>query len=144
MTWDTYETEIGAISVQEAGNRIVVAKAAMGVQVATIWGHLKPTMSHAIVTHAIEMLATYPYLLAFHNWASMTGYDTPCREQLTRWAMRHKHDSKLHLALRSPIVSMGVAVANLALGNVLVVHRNVESLQAALRDASSAAQRQVP
>lgn len=131
--WNTYASTRDAVRVEDGSGRIVVAAVVPGVQVATIWGHFTPTLSRAIVVHASEQLTAAPFLTAFHNWTEMTGYETACREQLTRWAMRHRHDSKLHLLLRSPIVAMGVTVANLALGNVLVVHRSLSSLRGELQ-----------
>jgi hypothetical protein len=130
--WDTYASTSGALEVDDRVGRIVLAAARPGVQVVTIWGHLTPAMSRAITSHASAQLNSAPYLVAFHNWREMTGYESSCRGLLTQWAMRHKHDSKLHLVFGSPIVAMGVTVANLALGNVLQVHMSLDSMLATM------------
>lgn len=130
--WETYASSLDAVEVDDGVGRIVVACSRPGVQVATVWGHLTPALSRAITTHASAQLKTTPYLVAFHNWREMTGYESSCRGQLTQWAMRHKHDTKLHLVFGSPLVAMGVTVANLALGNVLNVHLTLDSILAAM------------
>jgi hypothetical protein len=56
----------------------------------------------------------------FSDWYDMTGYDSRARVELTRWmSWMRPRISDLHLLVRSKIVSMGVAVANLALGGWL-------------------------
>ncbi len=55
--------------------------------------------------------------LLFTDWYDMTGYDSAARVELTRWmSWMRPRISEFHLLVRSKIVAMGVAVANLALG----------------------------
>ncbi len=135
--WNSHATAEGALSLEEAKGRTVVYARSPHVLIVTVVGQLSAAMARLELTQATALLATAPRLSIFHNWAEMTGYESAAREQLTRWTMRHKHDTRPHLLLRSPLVSMGVSVANLALGNILIVHSTLESLQAAMQMALS-------
>ncbi len=56
----------------------------------------------------------------FSDWYDMRGYDTAARVELTRWlGWMRPRISEYHLLVRSRLVAMGVAVANLALGGWL-------------------------
>ena len=63
----------------------------------------------------------------------MTGYDSAFRQGMTEWArqMINERNAVLHVYMKSKIVQMGVAVANLALGGVLQVHPSKAALERA-------------
>lgn len=72
-------------------------------------------------------------LVVFHDWLDMIGYTSECRTRLTRWSLdRRSAYADVHLAVRSKLVSMGVEVANLALGGLIRTHGSRASLEAAL------------
>lgn len=72
----------------------------------------------------------------FHDWLGMTGYESRCRQRLTRWSLEHLDAyGEVHLALRSKLVAMGVQVANIALGGKIRVHGSRATLEAELKRA---------
>jgi hypothetical protein len=74
--------------------------------------------------------------LIFNDWWEMTGYDTDARLKLTDWIfwMRGKIQGS-HILVRSKIVSMGVSIANLALGGMLTVYTDRQEFALAYRRA---------
>jgi len=56
-------------------------------------------------------------VLGFHDWFQMTGYDTASRNQLTEWSLRRSALAQINIGTRAKLVSMGVTVAALALGD---------------------------
>jgi hypothetical protein len=66
----------------------------------------------------------------FHDWMELTGYDSKTRYRLTTWSAEHRATfEEVHLAVRSPLVAMGVQVANIALGGFMRVHTGVATLE---------------
>lgn len=52
--------------------------------------------------------------------------------ELTTWTLRHRAKTVIHIGTFSKLVAMGVSVANLAIGNLITVHQNLDALEAAL------------
>lgn len=71
----------------------------------------------------------------FCDWAETTGYDSEVRTLFTQWVATHRNHVKFHLLVGSKLVSMGVSVANLALGGALTGYTNRPAFDAALRSA---------
>ena len=68
----------------------------------------------------------------FFEMGGMFNYDSALRTRLTVHFVRHRPKiASLHVFTRSRIVSMGVSVANLALG-LITVHANLASFGGAL------------
>ncbi|MDI3290747.1 hypothetical protein [Polyangium sp. 15x6] len=61
--------------------------------------------------------------IIFNDWWDLAGYDSDARLKLTDWIfwIRGKIVGS-HILVRSKIVSMGVSIANLALGGMLTVY----------------------
>lgn len=95
-------------------------------------GYMSPDMSRLIIARADPMFGRGATVSGFHNWLDMSNYDSQCRVELTAWVLRHRTQSVLHIGVTSRMVAMGVAVANLALGNLIHVHGDLASLEAAL------------
>jgi hypothetical protein len=77
----------------------------------------------------------------FTDWYEMTGYDSAARVELTRWmATMRPRVSEFHLLVRSKLVAMGVAVANLALGGWISSTSNRATFQQLLDRAVQRAQ----
>jgi hypothetical protein len=89
-------------------------------------------MSQLIIDRAESLYAKGRDVYGFHNWLGMQNYETACRVELTEWVFRHRSQSIFHIGVASRMVAMGVAVANLALGNLLHVHNSVSGLESAL------------
>lgn len=78
-------------------------------------GHLSIDLARHIIRY-VDPLFEQGRVLAFHDWFSMTGYDSASRNELTTWSLRHAAQAQLNIGVRSTLVKMGVAVASLALG----------------------------
>lgn len=91
--------------------------------------------------HASAMMAYADSVIArngartastFHDWTKLAGYHSEARMALTAWLLkRRKFFSAVHLASRSRLVRMGVAVANVTLDGTIEHHDDIRSLQAA-------------
>ena len=64
----------------------------------------------------------------------MANYDSACRLDLTAWILRRRKHSVVHIATASRLVSMGVTVANLAVGGLFHVHLTEAALELALAE----------
>jgi hypothetical protein len=98
-------------------------------------GHMTRTMSDLIIERADPMYAGVSRLHGVHDWLLMSGYETGCRTELTAWVLRNRPKSALYIGVSMPLVAMGVMVANLALGNLIQVHRDKHGLQQAMNTA---------
>jgi hypothetical protein len=69
----------------------------------------------------------------FLDMGRMVNYDSTLRTRLTSHFVRHRSQvASLHVFTRSRIVSMGVSVANLALGRLITVHADMAGFNDAL------------
>lgn len=85
-----------------------------------------------------ELDRTLARFVAFHDWDEMTSYDTRARLRLTAWVLtnRERFDA-IHILTNASLVSMGVSVANMALGRFMTSYgpRERDRYDAALREA---------
>jgi hypothetical protein len=73
----------------------------------------------------------------FFDMGKMVNYDSALRTRLTSHFLEHRPKiASLHVFTRSRIVSMGVSVANLALGNLITSHSDVGRFMKALDDTA--------
>lgn len=121
-------TERGSLAYWELTSRIYLTE---------VRGFMTREMSQLIIDQAELLYAGGAVVHGFHNWLAMENYESACRVDLTAWVLRHRAQSVLHIGLASRMVAMGVTVANLALGNLIQVHRDMQSLEAALRKLGS-------
>jgi hypothetical protein len=76
-------------------------------------------------------------LTTFHDLEAMVNYDAEARVALTRWTLsRRRRPVALHFLIRSKIVSIGLEIANAALGGGLTAHRDRASFEAAYEAAA--------
>jgi hypothetical protein len=65
---------------------------------------------------------TAKHFLFYDLW-ELESYESELRKQMTSWVMeRRSLVAEMHVLLRSKLVSMGVSVANLALGGIITTH----------------------
>ena len=95
-------------------------------------GLMTQPMSQLLMKQAEPLYAIGGKVHGFHNWFAMDNYDSVCRVELTGWVLGHRAQTGLHIGLRSRMVAMGVAVANLALGSLIQVHNEPRALEEAL------------
>ena len=97
-----------------------------------VHGLMTQPMSQLIMNQAEPLYGLGGMVHGFHNWFSMDNYDSVCRVELTSWVRRHRTETGLHIGVRSRMVAMGVAVANLALGSLIHVHNEPAAMEEAL------------
>lgn len=102
------------------------------VYMTEVRGLMTQPMSQLIMKQAEPLYAMGGKVHGFHNWYAMDNYDSVCRVELTSWVLSHRAQSSLHIGLRSRMVAMGVAVANLALGSLIHVHNEPRAMEGAL------------
>jgi hypothetical protein len=104
------------------------------VMILKVTGHLDRPMGMHIIDAATRASAeTKKRLHIFCDWVEMTGYESDVRSAFTQWAASNRTKVTFHLLVGSKLVAMGVSVANLALGGVLVGYTNRASFDAVLR-----------
>lgn len=96
-------------------------------------GHLETTLTAAIVAEGARISAG-GRAIAFHDWSGLRTYSSEARRLNTEWALAHRHNFELlWILVSSPIVAMGVNVANLALGGFIRASTDASVFAAGLR-----------
>lgn len=121
-----------AVRLENARGSIAYWELAPRVYVTDVRGFMTREMAQLIIERAEPLYTRAGRVYGFHNWLRMDNYESVCRVELTAWVMGHREQSSLHIGLRSRMVAMGVAVANLALGSLIKVHNEPKELEAAL------------
>jgi hypothetical protein len=107
-----------------------------------LWGHLDGAITDRLLELTEQRLATTERrVVGFHDWSELESYETSARLRMTSWVLeRRDRCEAIHILSRSRLVSMGVAVANMALGRFLVSYGPCERdrFDAALQAAISA------
>lgn len=88
-----------------------------------VTGYLEKDIVAKITAPVDRLIAVGNKPIIFNDWWELTGYDSDARLKLTDWIfwIRGKIIGS-HILVRSKIVSMGVSIANLALGGMLTVY----------------------
>jgi hypothetical protein len=118
-----------------ASNRgeVVLHRMKPDVLLLKIFGHLDRSMGTFVIDLLNVAVAAHARLSVFCDWSEMAGYDSDVRAAFTQFAATHRSRVTFHLLVGSKIVAMGVSVANLALGGILVGYNNRPAFDAALR-----------
>ena len=98
-----------------------------------VTGHLDKTMGKRSLDQVEKAAGPHRVFYLFCDWAEMNGYDSEIRNMYTQWIASNRSRLKVHILVGSKLVSMGVSVANLALGGSLVGYTNRTAFEAALR-----------
>lgn len=96
-------------------------------------GFMTHDMARAIIESASPLFESQARVHGFHNWLHMVNYESACRVDLTAWVLKNRTKAFMHIGFTSRMVAMGVAVANMALGNILSVYADEKALTEALR-----------
>lgn len=74
----------------------------------------------------------------FIDAEELQGYDSDARNLLTKWCVTHLGDlAEVHILSGVRIVSMGVAVANIALSGTLEAHETWDAFRAAFHESQT-------
>lgn len=123
-----------ARSLEVDGTLVQAWEIAPGAYATRIVGVMTMPVAKFIMVEGDRYFARPGKVGAFFEWTEMSNYTSDSRLSLTRWGMGHLPDAEFHLAFRSRLVGMGVAVANLAMGGVLHQYDSREALESAVRD----------
>jgi hypothetical protein len=95
-------------------------------------GHACAPMADAIISRLDAEIVSHGTIVVFDDWAEATGYDSEVRLKLTEWTGKHETQVReTHVLLRSKLIAMGMAVANLALGGHLRTYTSRTAFDAA-------------
>lgn len=96
-------------------------------------GHADLEVISVMLRHLDDQLARGTKLAIFDDFEELVSYDSDARIAITDWAKEHLPAlSTMAILTRSKLVSMGTAVANLALGGRLRAYTNRARFEAAL------------
>jgi hypothetical protein len=116
---------------RDARGQIRLWQPAPQVYCARVVGHLSIGLAHEIIDYADPMFER-GNVAAFHDWFRMTSYDSASRNELTMWSLKRAPLARIHIGTRAKMVTMGVSVAAMALGeSVLERFGDEASLEAA-------------
>lgn len=130
-----------SIEQRFANGGLELGAPATDVLVMRLWGHLDLDLVERVIAIVETRLAiTGRRFETFNDWSELTSHDTQARVRFTSWVqeVRDRFEA-VHILTRSRLVSMAVAVANLALDGFLITYgpdqsaRYAEALQSALR-----------
>jgi hypothetical protein len=109
-----------ATSVASRGT-LSISFPAPGILFGRVSGHYSQAMLKEYLGGLDEAVKAGHKLTTFHDWEEMTGYDSVCRQAMTDWVLKHVSQIHMnHILVRSKIVAMGVATANLLTGGKLL------------------------
>jgi hypothetical protein len=124
-----WETPRGSVTTWVLPPNLLVTKAD---------GYMDASLADRIVESGNAVVARYGSLLAFHDWQAITGYESAARVRLTTWGNEIRAKiQRVHVLVGSKLVKMGVTVASLVLGNMLMPYDDRARFEAKLRDAQS-------
>lgn len=109
-----------------------------GIVVFTVVGYGHAEFGPPCIRRWSDALRTSERLTSVTDFWDVSGYDSRLRIELTEWLLeRRSRLEPLHLLARSPIVRMGAAVANLALGGLIKTYALRANYDAAVNQLSA-------
>ncbi len=109
-----------------SSNGIGISSPAPGLALVVMQGHVRTASVPAALHELAQIVKGNAGFHYFYDLWDLQVYDSPVRVDLTNYH-RAVGLQSLHALTRSRVVAMGVAVANLALGNRITVHSGRES-----------------
>lgn len=101
---DFAETPRGAVWLYDLAPGVLYTQGA---------GHWELPVAERFKTFGDRHFARKQTMIHLHDWADVTGYDSAVRPYLTQWVVEHRQYVKeVHMLVRSSLVAMGVAAAN--------------------------------
>jgi hypothetical protein len=93
-----------------------------------IWGHMDTASAVRLQQEFDALREKFGDFRGFHHWANVPNYDTECRVSWVNWLRRQSGALKeTHFLTRSPLVRMGLSVANIAFSEIKFVVHSDES-----------------
>jgi hypothetical protein len=111
-----------------------------GIVMLTLVGHGYAEFGALCIRHWNEALRRSDRLTLLVDFWDAPGYDSPLRVALTEWTVEHRSQlDTIHVLARSPIVRMGISVANLALGGLVKTYSLRASYDVAVKSILASA-----
>lgn len=112
----------------------------VGIVEMIVIGHGHVEFARPCVRRLEEARRKNDRLTILADFWTMPGYDSGFRLELTEWVAKHRPQMEpLHLVTRSQLVSMGAAVANIALGGLIQIHTLRASYDVVVRRLAASA-----
>jgi hypothetical protein len=130
------ETKDGELRWESPRGSLRVRRPARDVVVFVEEGFLEKGFAKLILEHLDRAIAEGARPEIFVDAYRLDGYDSAVRTGATDWLKRH-HDSvrRQHMLVQSKLTRMGLSVASLTLGGVLVGHTSPNEFQAEIQRA---------
>ncbi len=109
-----------------------------GVVLQRFRGHALGPMASVIGERLDRELSRAQQIIVFDDWEEATGYESEVRIRLTAWT-RERLDRipETHVLVRSKLLAMGIAVANVAVSGKLRAYTSRAAFEAALAQATA-------
>src|SRR5688572_25857383 len=127
----------GSASLDDAAGRSRIERLAHNVVRFSIEGFLSDALAKFALDHSSLLVGDVGYdLCCFYDWQGMTGYTSNARSSSTNFMLQHRKRYRCAVILTgSPIVAMGVNVANVVLGGFLTATTKRDELDRLLNEA---------
>lgn len=105
-----------------------------GIMRGILRGHGHAEFAAPLVRRWDALLKSDGKVTIFGDFWEMTTYDSGFRVETSGWLVKHRNDlAAVHVVTQSKLVSMGIAVVNLALGGIYTVHTSYADFERAAR-----------
>jgi hypothetical protein len=120
----TVESERGSVRMWHPARTVFVNQ---------ISGIITEAIARAINALGQRIIAEDGRIIVFQDWDEVTGYDRQARVEFTRVASQlRRYTEASHFLVRSRIVTMGIQIVNVVLGN-LTVQPNRRAMEEMIR-----------
>lgn len=120
--------------------QVRASRPAPGVVLYAFSGRMTPELVERIRDYAAEEIGRAGRVDVFFDTEAMTGYHPEFRDRMTEWHAAIKPQTRsANVLVRSTLISMAIAIANLVTGGLLKSHSTRRTFESALSDACRAA-----
>lgn len=121
------------IRISDGRGIITLRNPAPHVELLRCEGHARAEHIDMVLESRERILRACGKLAIFDDLEDLRGYDSEVRTRLTAWSRENRPKIvAFHILFRSKLVAMGVSLANLAIGGVIVAHTRRAAFEHAL------------
>lgn len=107
-----------------------------GVVITKVSGFATPELGRRIIRWVDGSVRDGERPAVFHDWDGATGYEPEVRREFASWYARvRKNVKEVHVLTRSKVVSMGISLVTLAVGEPVHAHSDRAAFEKALAAA---------
>jgi hypothetical protein len=120
---------------READGEVTLWFPAASMVAACVKGHIRAPTATAIYAAIDAYTASHGLPgIGFCDFEDLTEFDWEARMVLVRWNLKHRGEAqRFHMLVKSPIVQLALRLVSIVLGDVVVVHENRTTFEAAYR-----------